>query len=39
MAQFMADNLGYSIVDFKAFEDEIKKGKGTEDEPFEGEIP
>jgi hypothetical protein len=32
-------HLGFKIVDWKAFEEQVKKSLGTEEEPFEGKVP
>jgi adenylate kinase family enzyme len=39
LAQYMAKNLGYKVVDMKAITEKVKGMLGTEDEPFEGEVP
>lgn len=39
IAKFMSDKLGYNLIDMKAETDELRKAKGTDGEPFEGEIP
>lgn len=31
--------MGYAIIDMKAESDKIKESLGTEDAPFEGEVP
>jgi predicted AAA+ superfamily ATPase len=38
VCKLLANKLGYKIIDWKAFEDKVKKTKGTEEEPFEGEV-
>lgn len=35
----MAQNLDYTLIDFKAIRETVKKSKGTEEEPFEGDVP
>lgn len=35
----MSSNYGYTCIDMKAIEAKVKSSKGTEDEPFEGEVP
>lgn len=39
VTKMMADNFGYEVVDMKAIAAQIKSTMGTEDEPFEGEVP
>lgn len=39
VAKFMAETLGYRIIDMKAETDKLKEAKGSEEAPFEGEIP
>ena len=39
LAKYMVDNIDYTLVDFKAIRDEVKKSLGTEEEPFEGDVP
>jgi len=39
LAKVMADTHGYSVIDMKAITEKIKESKGTEEGPFEGEIP
>jgi len=38
VAALMARSLGFKLLDFKAFEEQIRKAKSTEEEQFEGEI-
>lgn len=35
----MAKNSGYRVVDMKAITEQVKAALGTEEEPFEGEVP
>jgi hypothetical protein len=35
----MANNLGYTVIDMKSISEKVKSKLGTEDEPFEGEVP
>lgn len=35
----MASKLGYTVIDMKAIAEKVKGKLGTEDEPFEGEVP
>jgi hypothetical protein len=35
----MSDSLGFTVLDSKAISDEVKGRLGTEEEPFEGEVP
>jgi hypothetical protein len=35
----MSKQLGHKIIDMKAVEEQVKKKLGTEEEPFEGEVP
>ena len=39
LAQYMATKLGYVVIDMKAIAEKVKLSLGTEDEPFEGEVP
>mmetsp|Transcript_3945 Transcript_3945/g.5950 ORF Transcript_3945/g.5950 Transcript_3945/m.5950 type:complete len:385 (-) Transcript_3945:810-1964(-) len=39
LCKMMADNLGYRVIDFKQIGDSLKSKLGTEEEPFEGEVP
>lgn len=39
VANKMEANHGFKIVDMKAVAEQIKTRLGTEDEPFEGEVP
>lgn len=39
IAKYMEEALGYRIIDMKAETEKLKEAKGTEDAPFEGEIP
>lgn len=35
----LVKHLGFKLVDMKAVEEVVKKSLGTEDEPFEGQVP
>ena len=35
----MKDKLDFNIIDMKAQTEEVRKTKGVDGEPFEGEIP
>jgi hypothetical protein len=35
----MSNNLGFTVLDSKAMSDQVKGRLGTEEEPFEGEVP
>lgn len=35
----MGKELGYTVLDMKAISDQVKSKMGTEEEPFEGEVP
>lgn len=35
----MEKHLGYRVINYKNFEEKVRKSRGTEEEPFEGEIP
>ena len=35
----MSENFGYEVVDMKAIAAQIKTTMGTEEEPYEGEVP
>jgi adenylate kinase family enzyme len=39
VAKAMAEHFSYEIVDMKAISEKLKASMGTEDEPFEGEVP
>jgi len=39
LANIIAKNLGFKLIDWKAVEEQVKKSLGTEEEPFEGKIP
>lgn len=39
LAKYMAEKLDYTLIDMKAIKEEVKKSMGTEEEPFEGEVP
>jgi hypothetical protein len=39
VCEYMASNFGWKVIDMKAIADKIRPTLGTEDEPFEGEIP
>lgn len=38
LANIIAKNFGYKLIDWKAIEADVRKSKGTEEEPFEGKI-
>lgn len=38
VAKYMAEKLGYQVIDMKAATEKLKEEKGSEDAPFEGEI-
>jgi adenylate kinase family enzyme len=39
LSQHMCTKLGYKIIDMKSVTEKVKAKLGTEDEPFEGEVP
>ena len=39
LSKAMAESFGYQVIDMKATSAQIKASLGTEDEPFEGEVP
>jgi adenylate kinase family enzyme len=39
LAQYMASSQGYTVIDMKAITEKVKATLGTEDEPFEGDVP
>lgn len=39
LAKYMVENLDCTLVDMKAIREEVRKSMGTEEEPFEGDIP
>ena len=39
LCRLFSKHLGYKVVDWKQMEEQVKKGMGTEEEPFEGEVP
>lgn len=39
VAQMLGSNHGFTVLDMKAVADEVKGRLGTEEEPFEGEVP
>lgn len=39
LSQYMGKNLGYTVIDMKVITEQCKLKMGTEDEPFEGEVP
>jgi len=39
ICKMMADQLGYKVIDYKTVGDKLKAKLGTEEEPFEGEVP
>lgn len=38
VSKILASKLGYKHIDWLAFQDKVKKSKGTDEEPFEGEV-
>ena len=38
VSKILANKLGYKHIDWIAFQDKVKKSKGTDEEPFEGEV-
>ena len=39
VAKAMAQHFGYQVIDMKATAASIKASLGSEEEPFEGEVP
>ncbi len=39
LANLLAKHLGYRVLDYKVIEEAVKKQMGTEEEPFEGDVP
>lgn len=39
ISNLMATHLGYKVLNYKNYEEKVKKSKGTDEEPFEGEVP
>jgi len=39
LSQYMGKSLGYTVIDMKLIAEQCKAKMGTEDEPFEGEVP
>lgn len=39
VCNLLAKHLNFQVIDFKAVEEKVRKGLGTEDEPFEGDVP
>ena len=39
LAKYMQDKLDYTLIDMKVIKEEVKKSMGSEEEPFEGEVP
>lgn len=39
LCKLLEKHLGFKIIDMKALEEVVKKRLGTEEEPFEGEVP
>ena len=35
----MSNNLDFTVLDHKAIAEQVKGRLGTDDEPFEGEVP
>ena len=38
VASIMAKSLGFKLIDYKVFEEKVRKAKSTEEEPFEGDL-
>lgn len=39
VAKFMEAKLGFTIIDMKAETEKLRESKGTDEEPFTGEVP
>jgi len=39
LSKYMSEKLDYTLLDMKAIREEVKKSMGTEEEPFEGDVP
>jgi len=39
LGSYLKNNFDYRVIDMKVVSDKIKTKLGTEDEPFEGEVP
>ena len=39
LCKLLEKHFDYKIIDMKALEEVVKKRLGTEEEPFEGEVP
>ena len=39
LVKLMADNQGYTVLDMQKIQEAVKASLGTEEEPFEGEVP
>lgn len=39
ISNLLSTHLGYRVLSYKTFEERVKKSKGTDEEPFEGEVP
>ena len=39
LAKYMVESLDFTLVDMKAIREDVKKSLGTEEEPFEGDVP
>jgi len=39
LANLLASNQGYTVLDMKATTEKVKASKGTEEEPFDGPVP
>jgi len=39
LSKYMSEKLDYTLLDMKATREEVKKSMGTEEEPFEGDVP
>lgn len=38
VCKYFASQFGHKLIDYKEVEASVRKSKGTEEEPFEGEI-
>jgi dephospho-CoA kinase len=39
LSKYMVESLDFTLVDMKAIREDVKKSLGTEEEPFEGDVP
>ena len=39
LSKCMASTMGYKVIDMKATAEKVKTTLGTEEEPFEGDVP